>query len=43
MLNSNYIQSLFGIKDGIIKNIENDDDGSIIHVHFGSVKNFSHI
>ena len=34
MLNSNYIQSLFGIKDGIIKNIENDDDGSIIHVHF---------
>ena len=34
MLSSNYIQTLFGIKDAIVTNIENDADESLINVYF---------
>ncbi len=34
MLNSNYIQTLFGIKDAIVTNIKNDADESLINVYF---------
>jgi len=34
MLNSNYIQTLLGIKDAIVTNIENDADESVINVYF---------
>ena len=34
MLNSNYIQTLLGIKDAIVTNVENNPDYSLINVHF---------
>ncbi|NLZ53755.1 MAG: ISL3 family transposase [Thermoanaerobacteraceae bacterium] len=34
MLNSNYIQILFGIKDAIVTNIENNADKSLIDIYF---------
>jgi len=34
MLNSNYIQTLFGIKDAIFKKVECDPNDNLIHVYF---------
>ncbi len=39
MLNSNYIQTLLGIKDAIVTNVENSPNHSLIDVHFELKRN----